>query len=1201
MSATNAAAPAPRAKSEQPRRRYSFRELIDAEYQRLDHAKEPASSPHEPPVVSPPGIADEPWVSFTDRDLFGLALSGGGIRSATFNLGLLQALERKRLLKDVDYVSTVSGGGYLGGFWTAWRQITPPSRTTGAASAHAFPAQQNPVTPSVPGLPDTREPAPIRHLREFSRFLMPRVGFFHTETWDGIVAICGGLLPALLATAALVALALYAWFAGTVWLVLQSSLVSAGLVALLTGALHIFLEGGWRRSGKSGAADQEKWRYTLLAILSTLLTAFFWYHWHDQPALEKIQLAWLEKIAAAWTPEHVRIEPAGPEHASISAVPFGLALVWVATTLALLVLRGVTARAWRSQNGINWSGTIDRVAARHLAPAVIWSGFAALWEISHWLLDRRLHWQAAGAAGAGTAGAGALFIQLRDWLGKPAQETNASSLLRKLAGWLKPLAPQALANLAVVCLFVGVCLLVQYGGTGRLLWPALLTASLIIFGTLLVFDPARIGLHDFYRARICRCYLGAARAQEYPNYSHPTVEQPDDDLTLADLRDQAERPRPIHLVCTTANNLAGDVLGSLYRGGRSAVVSPHGLSLGAHTASLDQLRLSSALTASAAAFNSQMGSLSVNLGPAVSFLMCAFNLRLGLWAPHPLNPNEKLVFKGVPFFLEMFGQTDCDPPPPTAASDTTLEKIRNLPLGNACAFVGEKYQQAGQRVDELNRSVHMLHLSDGGHFENLALYELVRRHCRYVIVSDCGADPQVAFDDLANAQRLVREDFGVEIDLDVTPLRPDAAGRARQHAVVGTIHYDGYDGTDKGTIIYFKPALTGDEPPDVLQYQARNTAFPHEGTGDQFYDAAQWESYRRLGEHAGNVVFRYLEKVPPDKAWRQQFVENAFLEATQRWHPSPERLTENFLALTERCAELEAAVRDEAPAGLRAEFFPEVGAVLQASPPAASTPEDEVRTVYFLMLVAQVMEDAWLAADLENNWSHPLNEGWMNYLQRWASTPSFRRWWPVLRPLYSPAFRDFVRDRFQIVIKDSLARQEPAIAGAELVLRQLPANDARLQGFAWQEWQRRQPAISPAELGGFFALDYRLSLAPDRHGARGEPIQVGFLLYRDASVDGIVSFQWHSAHLFVPHALVGAGIVARLLDAAVHHFKSNGNGKRTELSVLLDEDSAAPAARGQPDPASRLQRVRTINFYKSRGFVHTSPDGNGARLLRLKV
>src|SRR6185369_2195703 len=102
--------------------------------------------------------------------------------------------------------------------------------------------------------------------------------------------------------------------------------------------------------------------------------------------------------------------------------------------------------------------------------------------------------------------------------------------------------------------------------------------------------------------------------------------------------------------------------------------------------------------------------------------------------------------------------------------------------------------------------------------------------------------------------RRVREDFGVEIEIDLAPLRQDERGFAKQHAVTGTLHFDGLDGTDKGTLLYFKPVLTGDEPADVLEYRAQNPTFPHEGTGDQFYDEAQWESYRRLGQHSAAVI-----------------------------------------------------------------------------------------------------------------------------------------------------------------------------------------------------------------------------------------------------------------------------------------------------------------------------------------------------------
>ena len=239
-------------------------------------------------------------------------------------------------------------------------------------------------------------------------------------------------------------------------------------------------------------------------------------------------------------------------------------------------------------------------------------------------------------------------------------------------------------------------------------------------------------------------------------------------------------------------------------------------------------RLGAAITASAAAFNSNMGHISVRVGPAVSFLMTMLNLRLGLWVRHPLaarvGPRR---WPGLLFYREMFGLTSAS----------------------------GRIPRRGRTQD---RSCATSTCPTAATSRTWRFYELVRRHCRYIIVSDCGADPGVAFDDLGNALRRIREDFGVDISIDVAPLRPDARRhRPRQHVAVGTIHYSA---TDRGILLYVKPSLTGDEPPDVLQYQTRNSAFPHEATGDQFYDEAQWESYRRLGLHAANRIFHFVAR-----------------------------------------------------------------------------------------------------------------------------------------------------------------------------------------------------------------------------------------------------------------------------------------------------------------------------------------------------
>src|SRR6185295_18607331 len=109
-------------------------------------------------------------------------------------------------------------------------------------------------------------------------------------------------------------------------------------------------------------------------------------------------------------------------------------------------------------------------------------------------------------------------------------------------------------------------------------------------------------------------------------------------------------------------------------------------------------------------------------------------------------------------------------------------------------------------------------LTDGGHFENLGLYELVRRHCRYIVCADAGQDGDASFDDIGNAIRKVRQDFGVEITLDLARLKPNEHGTSQQHIAVGDVLYP--DG-DLGVLVLFKPTITGDEPDDVLQYRKR--------------------------------------------------------------------------------------------------------------------------------------------------------------------------------------------------------------------------------------------------------------------------------------------------------------------------------------------------------------------------------------------
>ena len=102
-----------------------------------------------------------------DEPLVGLALSGGGIRSATFGLGVLQALTALRLFERLDYISTVSGGGYLGG----WLQ----ANLARGRAAEALSTNGN-----------GQEPREVRFLRRFSNYLTPKLGLFSGDTWAAV-------------------------------------------------------------------------------------------------------------------------------------------------------------------------------------------------------------------------------------------------------------------------------------------------------------------------------------------------------------------------------------------------------------------------------------------------------------------------------------------------------------------------------------------------------------------------------------------------------------------------------------------------------------------------------------------------------------------------------------------------------------------------------------------------------------------------------------------------------------------------------------------------------------------------------------------------------------------------------------------------------------------------------------------------------
>jgi hypothetical protein len=367
-------------------------------------------------------------------------------------------------------------------------------------------------------------------------------------------------------------------------------------------------------------------------------------------------------------------------------------------------------------------------------------------------------------------------------------------------------------------------------GAGANGYAALTMVGLIstILGWVLALgwlsDPNLLTMHAFYKGRLVRAYMGASnvlRAKSKDSDISDAV--PGDDMLLTQLRN-TERGAPYHLINTMLNLVGGSDLSTQARNSDSFLMSKlfcGSIRTGYRATSeyaCGSISLGTAVAVSGAAASPTMGAQSPSA--ALSALMTLFNVRLGYWAPTPsLSYWRSGSARLWPFYTlqELIAQT------------TDL-----LPYCN---------------------------LTDGGHYENTGAYTLIQRGCNLIVVGECGQDPEAHLADLGNLIRKVRIDFGAEVELDIDVLRTRPPGA---HVVVGKIHYGSDHATAlglpederTGTIVIVKPNLAGGEPVDVKQYGYLNADFPQQGTFDLWYDEAQFESYRRLGQESGQMAVK---------------------------------------------------------------------------------------------------------------------------------------------------------------------------------------------------------------------------------------------------------------------------------------------------------------------------------------------------------
>jgi hypothetical protein len=890
------------------------------------------------------------------QDLIGLAISGGGIRSATFALGVLETLKKTGVLKALDYLSTVSGGGFIG----AWLSANCKRK---------------------PGWCDrqTDWSASIAYLRSYSNYLSPSVGFLSADTWSMVTVWIRNTL--LIQTTAILAIACALLAPRPAFELFQHWPQSgnfrwATIVLFVLGIVGI-AGNQMRLTGNGGGKllRASSWPMSLAAALACVALAWAYGRWTDfdpfhggevsyaqtapialllviggfalQPAAVRLvarlwpgddppqqinytqnwvqavvvvplvtagflvaAVLWGEAIAApgvvglntlttygalvgnawrywpfplsvvfvsVWLVAFCSIESrknltglltallapavavpvlhallcvvmlmfhtwaADPGSGASRAFVWGPPLVAFAFVFAIVVLIGMMSRestedvrewwsrlaAWLGIYATAWM--IFAVSAVYATPVVRWAGaqhpLTSLWASAGWL---------------GTIAAGLLAGNSGSTDGR-AQQTVSGTVKE----WFARVAPFVFIAGLLIGIAYGLDALIysnsgqewaDVGRTSHAVHTQFFTVSvvtlLVCFGGLLLMaarvDINEFSLNAFYRNRLVRCYLGATRAERQPQ--NFTGFDGADDMPVAALAD-GPLCGPLHVV-NCALNLGGSSDLALHtRHSAAFTLTPFycGSSYKSHdlttcgelgyvpTAAYGGRRgaptLGQAIAVSGAAASPNMG---YHTSPVTAFLLTLFNVRLGWWFPNPGKTNAAL------------------PSPPFSLSYLLAELF-------------------GGATD---RSRFVM-ISDGGHFENLAAYELVRRRCRVIVLSDGECDGAMTFEGLGTLIRMCEVDFGARITIDVSALRPTSTRWSRSRWAVGSISYG--DGAPDGVLIYLKASMSGDEDTSVLQYKASHPTFPHESTGNQFYGEDQFESYRRLGQTIALDVFEPFE------------------------------------------------------------------------------------------------------------------------------------------------------------------------------------------------------------------------------------------------------------------------------------------------------------------------------------------------------
>lgn len=534
---------------------------------------------------------------------------------------------------------------------------------------------------------------------------------------------------------------------------------------------------------------------------------------------------------------------------------------------------------------------LESWSMRLVVSAVAWAVLAiGLPEVIEMLLRNRRFplLDIGGVSGGGVAAiVSGVIADLTGGRAKEAElgvEGRVKAAARKLASRLGPRLRSAFVSLmgglvGPLLLIASLVLLITQGAkegptNGQLavwFWSVIGFLLLWSCGDLIQWSVYPLYKRRLWSAFVLRRYTDAAgipRAIEAPDYDRP--------LRLGSL----PLRRPHLVVCAAANVSTRGVAPpgrpvSAYTFERDAVggglfgtLRPEELEALAEGEYASYVTVPSAFAISGAAVSPAMGKMTKR---RFTSLLALANVRLGVWLPNPLQVrllqakaaavHRRVIWKAA---RREFGRGRSFEVTPETRGDAG-EVFYRTPGSAAVEEAARRKEERVRRNEWMRHYVvrphyllmellgwnsyrrHFIYVTDGGHFENLGLVELLRRGCTEIYCFDASGGDVDTYATLGEAVALARSELGVDIDIRPEKMsRPPGGDYCANDHVVGKITYQSQHAVI-GHLVFSRAAVIADAPWDVRAYQQKDPDFPTHSTLDQLYTDEKFEAYRKLG------------------------------------------------------------------------------------------------------------------------------------------------------------------------------------------------------------------------------------------------------------------------------------------------------------------------------------------------------------------